>query len=119
MRPPQGSMRTTAYGRTSSVACRRRGAGRRAGLSAPRWRDQQVDGLEDLVAAFAVAVTNALRRGHLRVGDLEAALELPAHVLAVLVRALGEEPAMHVGDLAHEERILRTLGERQLDREGA
>ena len=62
------------------------------------------------------AVAGAAGGGDLVVGHAQAALELAADVLAVLVRALGEEAAMDVGGLAHEQPVLARVVEREVDR---
>src|SRR5579872_1313908 len=81
-----------------------------------RRRDEEVDPLRRLVAAVAVVGAQPPRGLDLLVRHLGAALDLAAHVLPVLVRALGEEAPMHVRDLAHEQAVLAGLAEREVDR---
>src|SRR5690348_11256252 len=78
-------------------------------------RDQQVDSPRRLFAALAVLGPEAPGDLHLLVGDLHAARDLAARVLAVLVRSLREEPAVYVRDLAHEEPVLGRIVQRQVD----
>ncbi len=82
---------------------------------ADRRRQEQVEAVERLLAALAVPAPRALGRRHLGVGHEQAALELGADVVAVRVRVLGEEAAMDVGDLAHEERGLGLVAQGEVE----
>src|SRR5262249_42722398 len=81
---------------------------------AHRRRQEQVEAIERSLRLLSIVVPGPPRRVDLRIADLEAALELRAHVLAVALGMLGKESAVHVRRLAHEYRRVGTE-ERQLD----
>ena len=95
-------------------ARRRRRAARR---TATVGVDEQVEPVEELVAALAVLIPQPAARST-SPSVTSSSARASSGRLAVLVRVLREEAAVDVGDLAHEERVLGPVGKREVERRG-
>src|SRR5690349_8634978 len=82
-----------------------------------RWRDDQVDLARCFEQLVSVAPALLGRLLVLRLGQREAVLDLRADVRAVRVGVLGEELAVHIGDLPAEGRA-DSVGEREVEASG-